>query len=105
MNTLVSQEKKQAVQLYTDDLANFCRFVVEYTELSKNPEWTTTVCEEQAETVRIKRQDLSTETIDMLLDTLLTVIDNLESKRLQEQQQKQWIWRVKKRFQDRLKRI
>lgn len=105
MSTLVSQEKNRAVQLYTDDLATFCQFVVEYTEVSKNPEWTATVCEDQAETVRIKLKDLSTETIDVLLDTLLTVIDNLESKRLQEQQRKQWIWRLKKRFQDRLTRI
>ena len=81
---------------YSDSLTDFCRLVKQSTESSQNPAETVELCELHAETVRIRPQDVTSETIDVLLDTLLQVITNLENQRRQERQQRRWIFQFKK---------
>ena len=73
----------------TTSLAQFCEFVDYYTRHTTNPLATSVVCEQQAETLRLTAQDVTPETIQMLIDTLLDVIDHLEKKWLDEQIQRE----------------
>ncbi len=73
-----------ALEPYGRSLVQFCRFVETYTRLTSDPLTTAAVCEDQAEAVRITRDDLTPETIDMLLETLLNVITELERRWYEE---------------------
>ena len=66
-------------------VAHFCEFVDFYTRHARNPLCTALTCEQQAEAIRISDQDLCPETIQMLIETMLTAIDHLEKKWLDEQ--------------------
>lgn len=66
-------------------LAHFCEFVDFYTRHARNPLCTALTCEQQAEMIRISDQDLCPETIHLLIDTMLSAIDHLEKKWLDEQ--------------------
>jgi hypothetical protein len=66
-------------------LAHFCAFVDFYTRKSTDPVNTALVCEEQAEELRLDPQELTPETVQMLVDTLLNAIDHLGKKWLDEQ--------------------
>jgi hypothetical protein len=66
-------------------IAHFCEFVDFYTRHARNPMCTALTCEQQAETIRISDQDLCPETIHLLIETMLTAIDHLEKKWLDEQ--------------------
>ena len=92
---------QQNITVYSPSLEDFCQFVDHFTQTSPNPQYTMAVCEDQAETVRITSHDVTLETIDLLLDTLLKAIDHLETKRLHEQQRRRWMVRVKTMFQSR----
>jgi hypothetical protein len=63
----------------------FCAFVDFYTKQSDDPLHTSLVCEEQAEAVRITADDLSPETVQNLISTMVVAIDHLEKKWLDEQ--------------------
>ncbi len=82
---------------YSDSLVDFCRLMKQSTASSQDPAGTVELCEMHAEAVRIRPQDVTSDTVDLLFDTLLQVITNLERQRQQEQQQR-WISRFKKRL-------
>ena len=73
------------VMLEEATVAHFCEFVDFYTRHARNPMCTALTCEQQAETIQITDQDLCPETIQMLIETMLTAIDHLEKKWLDEQ--------------------
>ena len=83
---------------YSDSLTEFCELVKLLSESSHDPASTVELCDMHAETVRIRPQDISTDTIDLLFDTLLQVVTNLERRRQREQQQRRWIFQFKKRL-------
>ncbi len=97
----VTEENKIAsepnVEYFTDEayssddasIGHFCDFVDFYTRHTSNPMCTALTCEKQAEAIRITQGDLSPETIKLLLDTMLTAIDHLEKKWLDEQIQRE----------------
>lgn len=58
-------------------VAQFCKVVEEYARQSHDPHLTARVCETQAERLRISRQEVSVETIDLLLDTLLNTLHHV----------------------------
>jgi hypothetical protein len=70
-------------------LVQFCEFIEYYTRHSTDPMCTTLVCEKQAEVVRIMPQDVSRESIQMLIDTMLNAMDHLEKRWLDEQLQRE----------------
>jgi hypothetical protein len=76
-------------QAHNTSLFHFCQFVDNYTRLSNDPIYTAAVCENQAEMICITQHDLSQETIYMLIETLLNVIDHLAKKWLDEQMQRE----------------
>lgn len=70
-------------------IGHFCHFVDFYTRHTVDPMCTALTCEKQAEAIRITQQDLSPETIRLLIETMLTAIDHLEKKWLDEQIQRE----------------
>ena len=84
-------------------LLRFCQFVNQFTRLAEDPRYTSAVCEYRMEEVRINWQDVSLETIDVLIDTLLNAITHLEEKWKQEQIRRQKLER--KRLKNRLFRF
>ena len=70
-------------------VAQFCQFVDYYTRHSTDPMSTAAVCEHQAEEIYITPHDVSQETIDLLIATMLNVINHLEKKWLDEQLQRE----------------
>ena len=70
-------------------IGHFCHFVDFYTRHTVDPMCTALTCEKQAEVIRITQQDLSPETIRLLIETMLTAIDHLEKKWLDEQIQRE----------------
>ena len=99
-----NQRRTAAVQPYSDSLSHFCHFIEYYSQQSEDPLSIVAVCENQAEAVRITRQDINAETIDMLLETMLNVINHMGDTWTETQEQKQWKNRVKHVFQRRLQR-
>ena len=99
-----NQRRAAAVQPYSNSLSHFCEFIEYYSQQSEDPLSIVAVCEDQAEAVRITRQDVNVETIDMLLDTMLNVINHMGDTWTEAQEQKQWKNRVKHLFQRRLQR-
>jgi hypothetical protein len=78
-------QAKNPALLEDTTLAHFCEFVDFYTRHAKNPMCMALACEQQAEAIRITNQDLCPETIQLLIETMLTAIDHLEKKWLDEQ--------------------
>ena len=99
-----NQRRSAVIQPYSDSLSHFCQFIEYYSQQADNPLSIVEVCENQAEAVRITRQDVNVETIDMLLDTMLNVINHMGDIWTETQEQKQWKNRVKHVFQRRLQR-
>ncbi len=66
---------------YSDSLVDFCRLMKQSTASSQDPAGTVELCEMHAEAVRIRPQDVTSDTVDLLFDTLLQVITNLERQR------------------------
>lgn len=88
----VSDSKYFTGDICTSDdtsIGHFCDFVDFYTRHATNPMCTALTCEKQAEAIRITQQDLCPETIRLLIETLLTAIDHLEKKWLDEQIQRE----------------
>ena len=75
----------EVLQPAENSLFHFCQFVDDYTRYAIDPMSTAAVCEHHAAGIRITRQDVSPETIPLLIETLLNVIDHLEKKWLDEQ--------------------
>jgi hypothetical protein len=94
----VEVEVEVALQPYDNSLSFFCQFIDRYTRLSSDPVYTAAVCLNQAEVVRITPQDISPETIAMLVETMLSVINNLEDKWLTERMQREDLERRKLPF-------
>ena len=65
-------------------VAHFCRFVEYYTRHSSDPMYTAAVCEQQARAICINSQDVTPETISLLIATMLNAINHLEKKWLDE---------------------
>ena len=88
----MSDSKYFTGAIYTSDdtsIGHFCDFVDFYTRHATNPMCTALTCEKQAEVIRITQEDLCPETIRLLIETLLTAIDHLEKKWLDEQIQRE----------------
>jgi hypothetical protein len=66
-------------------LAHFCTFIDFYTRSCHDPFSTSLTCAKQAETVQITPEDLTPETVQQVLTTMLSVVDHLEKKWLDEQ--------------------
>lgn len=67
------QQEMQSVE-------QFCRLVEEYARQSHDPRLTARLCETQAEMLRINRQDVCMETIDLLLETLLNTLHHVAGR-------------------------
>ena len=105
MSHLSTNQRRAAdVEPYSNSLSHFCQFIEYYSQQSEDPLSIVAVCENQAEAVRITRQDVNMETIDMLLDTMLSVINHMGDKWTEAQEQQQWKNRIKHVFQRRLQR-
>jgi hypothetical protein len=74
---MIQYAPQQHVQPEVQSVAQFCRVVQEYARQSHDPHLTARVCETQAERLRISRQEVSVETIDLLLDTLLNTLHHV----------------------------
>lgn len=70
-------------------IRHFCDFVDFYTRHATNPMCTALTCQQQADAVRIAEEDLNPETVRMLIETMLSAIDHLEKKWLDEQLQRE----------------
>lgn len=66
-------------------VAHFCAFVAFYTGQCDDPFSTSMACEKQAEALRITPEDLTPETMQQVIQTMLAAIDHLEKKWLDEQ--------------------
>jgi hypothetical protein len=66
-------------------VTHFCTFVEFYTRKSTDPVNTALVCEEQAEVLQLDPRDLTSENMQLLIDTMLNAIDHLGKKWLDEQ--------------------
>lgn len=80
-----------SVQSDQTSVADFCRFVEQYSQQTANPYLLADLCEMQAEALRITKQDASVDTVDLLLNTMLNSLWNLA----EAQQQRRWTVRVK----------
>jgi len=82
-------EYSEALEPDANSLSHFCQFVDYYTRHSTDPLYTAAVCEKQAKEVRITQQDVSQESLFMLIETVVMVINHLEKKWLDEQMQRE----------------
>jgi UDP-N-acetylglucosamine 2-epimerase len=80
-----SQGEDGSWQPADTSLAYFCQFVDDYTRHATDSMSTAAVCEHQAAGIQLIQQDVNQETIYMLIETMLNVIDHLEKKWLDEQ--------------------
>ncbi|PIE35324.1 hypothetical protein CSA56_04680 [candidate division KSB3 bacterium] len=79
---------------YSRSVSQFCHFIEYYSQYAKDPRTVAMLCEEQAEAVRISKQDVSVETIDLLLNTMLNTLYNMS----EVQEKKRWGTRLKGAF-------
>ncbi len=100
-NTLRGQSNQTApltaehsFQPYSRSVSQFCQFIEYYSQYANDPRTVALLCEEQAEAVRISKQDVNMETIDLLLNTMLNTLSNLS----EVQEQKRWGNRLKGAF-------
>lgn len=76
----------KGVKPYSKSVEHFCKYIDHYIRLVMDPKFVGVVCENQAEAVRITKKDINGETIDLLLETLLSVINHMGEKWLKEYQ-------------------
>ena len=77
----MSQQATQGMERHeVQSVAQFCRVVEEYARQSEDPRLTARLCETQAEMLRINRQDVCVETIDLLLETLLNTLHHVAGR-------------------------
>lgn len=74
---MIQHATPQRLQPEMQSVAQFCRVIEEYARQSHDPHLTARLCETQAERLRISRQEVSVETIDLLLDTLLNTLHHV----------------------------
>ncbi len=65
---------------YSDSIVSFCRFIEQYIHQALDPTVVAVMCEKQAEAIRICERDITGATIDIMLETLLNVIESLGQK-------------------------
>ena len=85
------RQQAASMQSTHTSVADFCRFVEQYSQQTANPHVLADLCEAQAEALRITRQDASVDTVDLLLNTMLNSLWNLA----EAQQQRRWTARMK----------
>lgn len=85
---------RDTTDLNDTSIVHFCEFVDYYTQQSTNPLFTALTCEHQADAIQITDQDLTPETIRLLIDTMLSAIEHLEKKWLDEQIQREEVQAV-----------
>lgn len=95
MTVSTKQQPKEDVQIYPPTLTDFCHFINKYLELLEDPQTIALVCEQQAEAVRITQQDVTPETLDLMLDTMLNILHHMGKQWAEAQEQKQWTTRLK----------
>lgn len=66
-------------------LRHFCTFIDFYTRQCHDPFSTSLTCTKQAEALQIMPEDLTPETMQQVITTMLAVVDHLEKKWLDEQ--------------------
>ena len=86
-NDMLFCSEEELLPTADNSLMHFCQFIEYYTRYSTDPMCTAAACENQAKDIRITSQDISSETIRMLLDTMLNVIDHMEKKWLDDRVQ------------------
>jgi hypothetical protein len=79
------------LESYSRSLRQFCNFVEHCSQEIDDPERIVDMCEAHAETVRLTAQDVTMESIDMLLNTMLNTLYNMS----EAQEQKRWGKRLK----------
>ena len=79
------------LESYSRSLRQFCNFVEYCSQEVDDPETIAEICEAHAETVRLTAQDVTMESIDMLLNTMLNSLYNIS----ETQEQKRWGKRLK----------
>jgi hypothetical protein len=79
-------QQPATLETYSRSLRQFCNFVEYCSQEVDDPEAVAEMCEAHAETVRLTAQDVTMESIDMLLNTMLNTLYNMseaqEQKRL-----------------------
>jgi hypothetical protein len=89
-----STQSQTNLESYSRSLRQFCNFVEYCSQEVDDPERIVDMCEAHAETVRLTAQDVTMESIDMLLNTMLNTLYNMS----EVQEQKRWSNRLKGAF-------
>lgn len=94
------QKKARGLEPFSPSVQDFCQFI-EYCsqQQSIDPQHLALLCEEQAEAVRIGPNDISSETVDLLLNTMLNILTHLA----EGQEQRRWSNRLKAVVLDNLR--
>ncbi len=83
--TVISTQKSiPAVEAYSHSLGQFCNFVEYCSQEVDDAETIAKMCEAHAETVRLTAQDVTMESIDMLLNTMLNTLCNMSEAQAQK---------------------
>lgn len=91
-NTAVNRRQTHAkVEAYSRSLRQFCNFVEYCSQEVQDAEKIAEMCEAHAETVRLTTQDVTIESIDLLLNTMLNTLYNMSEAK----EQKRWSNRLK----------
>lgn len=82
----------RGLEPFSPSVQDFCHFI-EYCsqQQSIDPQHLAQLCEQQAEAVRIGTDDISPETVDLLLNTMLNILTHLA----EGQEQRRWSNRLK----------
>lgn len=85
-----STQYKTNIEIQPDNpsVLYFCQFINQFLQDSDDPLKTVLMCEAQAEAVRLRRQDVNFETIDLLLDTVLNVLHYMGTKWTETEQRR-----------------
>ena len=84
-------ETEETLHPFSHSLTDFCRLVEYCSQQAPDPGTIAALCEAQAEAVRITGEDVSVETVDLLLNTMLNTLNYLA----EAQEQKRWKNRLK----------
>ena len=92
MERTFERKSTRDLEPFSPSVQDFCHFI-EYCsrQQSVDPQHLALLCEEQAEAVRIGPKDISPETVDLLLNTMLNILTHLA----EGQEQRRWSNRLK----------
>lgn len=78
-------------QSYSPSLEDFCRTIEMCSRQTADPRMLAAICKTQAETVRIRRDEVSLETVDLLLETMINTLHGMAAA----WEQHSWTHRLK----------